>query len=142
MRLWSLHPSYLDTKGLVALWREALLAKAVLEGKTKGYTNHPQLIRFREAEDPIAAINYFLYEVLQESKKRGYRFDASKCNKPKIIKKIAVSDKQIDYELTHLLKKLIIRDKEKQKELLCIDKPEAHPIFYITKGEIELWEKR
>nr|WP_243687290.1 pyrimidine dimer DNA glycosylase/endonuclease V [Methanobacterium formicicum] len=47
MRLWSLHPKYLDVKGLVALWREGLLARAVLKGKTKGYTNHPQLIRFK-----------------------------------------------------------------------------------------------
>ncbi|HEU5178767.1 MAG TPA: pyrimidine dimer DNA glycosylase/endonuclease V, partial [Burkholderiales bacterium] len=32
MRLWSLHPKYLDARGLVALWREALLAQAVLRG--------------------------------------------------------------------------------------------------------------
>ncbi|WP_343214776.1 pyrimidine dimer DNA glycosylase/endonuclease V, partial [Dokdonella sp.] len=40
MRLWSLHPRYLDPQGLVALWREALLAKAVLRGETRGYTQH------------------------------------------------------------------------------------------------------
>jgi hypothetical protein len=33
MRLWSLHPEYLDANGLVALWREALLAQAFLQGK-------------------------------------------------------------------------------------------------------------
>jgi hypothetical protein len=43
MRLWSLHPQYLDPQGLVALWREALLAQAVLRGKTRGYKHHPQL---------------------------------------------------------------------------------------------------
>lgn len=32
MRLWSLHPSYLDAVGLVALWREGLLARKVLQG--------------------------------------------------------------------------------------------------------------
>jgi len=37
MRLWTIHPKYLDAKGLVALWRETLLAKHVLEGKTPGY---------------------------------------------------------------------------------------------------------
>ena len=37
MRLWSIHPKYLGTKGLVALWREALLAQKVLQGNTKGY---------------------------------------------------------------------------------------------------------
>ena len=43
MRLWSIHPRYLDSMGLVALWREALLAQAVLRGETKGYKFHPQL---------------------------------------------------------------------------------------------------
>jgi hypothetical protein len=32
MRLWSLHPRYLDAKGLQAVWREGLLAKKVLQG--------------------------------------------------------------------------------------------------------------
>lgn len=37
MRLWVSHPKYLDCKGLVALWRESLLARKVLKGKTKGW---------------------------------------------------------------------------------------------------------
>ena len=37
MRLWSLHPRCLDAKGLVALWREGLLAQEVLRGKTRDY---------------------------------------------------------------------------------------------------------
>jgi hypothetical protein len=41
MRLWSIHPEYLDAKGLVALWREALLAQNVLQCNTKGYKKHP-----------------------------------------------------------------------------------------------------
>jgi hypothetical protein len=45
MRLWSLHPSLLDAKGLVALWREALLAQKVLQGGTTGSRFHPQLQR-------------------------------------------------------------------------------------------------
>jgi hypothetical protein len=32
MRLWTLHPQYLDPRGLVALWRVALLAQQVLLG--------------------------------------------------------------------------------------------------------------
>ena len=52
MRLWTLHPRYLDARGLVALWREALLAQKVLRGKTRGYRAHPQLQRFREQADP------------------------------------------------------------------------------------------
>ena len=48
MRLWSLHPSYLDSAGLVALWQEGLLARKVLSSQTKGYIHHPQLHRFRK----------------------------------------------------------------------------------------------
>jgi hypothetical protein len=43
MRLWSLHPQYLDPAGLVAVWREGLLARAVFAGQTTGYKHHPQL---------------------------------------------------------------------------------------------------
>ena len=78
MRLWSLHPSLLDGKGLVALWREGLLAQQVLSGLTKGYRHHPQLARFRSCSDPVAAIAAYLHEVHRESVRRGYCFDASK----------------------------------------------------------------
>jgi hypothetical protein len=37
MRLWTLHPRYLDSQGLVALWREGLLAQAVLRNRTRGF---------------------------------------------------------------------------------------------------------
>ncbi|MFP3165813.1 MAG: pyrimidine dimer DNA glycosylase/endonuclease V, partial [Nitrososphaeria archaeon] len=34
MRLWSLHPSFLDKQGILGVWREGLLAQKVLIGKT------------------------------------------------------------------------------------------------------------
>ena len=83
MRLWSLSPEYLDSKGLGALWREALLAKAVLEGKTKGYQKHPQLIRFQESKEPLVSINFYLAKVWEESEIRGYQFDRSKVGAEK-----------------------------------------------------------
>ncbi|MBW2068247.1 MAG: hypothetical protein JRI31_05140 [Deltaproteobacteria bacterium] len=89
MRLWSLHPQYLDARGLMAFWREGLLAKAVLEGKTKGYTTHLQLLRFRKQDRPLDAINVYLQAVLQETQRRSYRFDSNKINlkatHPKIL---------------------------------------------------------
>jgi len=66
MRIWSIHPKYLDTKGLVALWRENLLAKNVLEHNTRGYKNHPQLIRSKNSGTPLQAINHYLAAVYQE----------------------------------------------------------------------------
>ena len=137
MRLWSLHPSLLDTKGLVALWRESLLAKHVLENKTKGYRNHPQLNRFKCCADPVNAINYYLSEIQIEAQKRNYRFDKTKIDWTFKKQKITVTAGQIEYELEHLKKKFTARS-----PLHSIDglKKLPHPIFTIIKGEIESWE--
>ncbi|MEM2946822.1 MAG: pyrimidine dimer DNA glycosylase/endonuclease V [Candidatus Bathyarchaeia archaeon] len=78
MRLWSIHPKYLDAKGLVSLWREGLLAKKILEGRSKGYANHPQLLRFKMYEKPVMLIDAYLYQVYLEAKRRGYRFNKTK----------------------------------------------------------------
>jgi hypothetical protein len=141
MRIWSLHPKYLDTKGLLACWRETLLAKAVLNGNTKGYQNHPQLARFKTNDDPLNAINAYLAEIWTESQKRGFVFDKSKIdwNYKQVL--IHVNDGQLAYELQHLLKKLEIRDPAKHKLLKDIQKAEVHPVFKIVTGGIESWEK-
>jgi len=143
MRLWSLNPKYLDSKGLVAVWREGLLAKKVLEGKTKGYNNHPQLIRFRNYEDSLAAINSYLYYIFLESQHRGYSFDKSKISCIKLRKIITNTKGQLKYELDHLLNKLMIRDPEKFNEIskLNLSKIETNPIFNVIEGKIEYWEK-
>ncbi|MBF0360957.1 MAG: hypothetical protein HQK49_08090 [Oligoflexia bacterium] len=138
MRLWSIHPKYLDTKGLLAVWREGLLAKKVLEGNTKGYKNHSQLIRFKKNKNPIKAICAYLTEILIESKKRGYNFDESKINVEK--SKMFVTSGQLAFEQKHLLKKLYTRNKKKYLELDRITKLEAHPMFKIRPGDIEDFE--
>src|SRR6185436_1522217 len=80
MRLWTVHPRYLDAKGLVAAWREALLAQKILAGGTRGYKHHPQLIRFRSHPRPLPAIATFLLGIAQEAQRRGYRFDTCKIS--------------------------------------------------------------
>lgn len=140
MRLWSIHPSYLDTKGLVALWREGLLAKHVLEGKTKGYKNHPQLFRFKQHPVPVAAIQQFLLVVLNEAVKRGYNFDASKIHTKRTSSRIKVTKGQVEYEWNHLLKKLKTRDPEKFKILQSKKNISVHPSFQVVNGDIEDWE--
>lgn len=137
MRLWSIHPKYLDSKGLTALWREALLAKKVLEGKTISYANHPQMRRFRR----IKLINAFLHYVYKESCRRGYCFDSRKVSKEFTKEKIKVNSNQIKYEFRHLKKKLKKRDRKRYFSLLKIKKIEANPIFKIIKGPVEDWEK-
>lgn len=141
MRLWSIHPKYLDTKGLLAVWRESLLAKKVLEGKTKGYKNHPQLIRFKKLKNPLSAINAYLYEIFREAEKRGYKFDKEKIGPITTKEKIPVNSGQLNYEFNHLLNKLKTRDVETYQKIKDIKKIEVNPVFKIKKGDIEEWEK-
>ena len=140
MRLWTVHPKYLDSKGLVALWREGLLAKAVLEGKTKGYRQHPQLLRFREQENPQQLVCQYLRHVLAESKIRGYRFDAKKLPSTSAdVEPIYESTGQLAYEWQHLLKKLATRDPERYRAIRR-EKPEPHPLFNLIEGGVKSWE--
>ena len=75
MRIWSLHPSLLDRRALVACWRETQLAQKVLRGLTRGYTNHPQLIRFRAHPQPLEAVTAYLSRLADEADARGYSFN-------------------------------------------------------------------
>ena len=142
MRIWSIHPKYLDAKGLVALWRETLLAKHVLEGKTKGYTHHPQLIRFRAAPNPLAAINQYLSVVYQEAVARGYHFDATKIEPTSASIHIPVTQGQLDYELHHLLAKLKRRAQQLYQTVADVRQCQAHPLFQVVAGGVEAWEKQ
>lgn len=140
MRIWSIHPKYLDAKGLVALWREALLAKNVLEGNTKGYKNHPQLTRFKNSKSPIKSINQYLDVIFQESVERGYHFNKNKFTNIFEPVSLTVTTGQIDYEMQHLLKKLQTRDASRYDKLVDLRNITLHPLFEIIQGEIEEWE--
>jgi hypothetical protein len=143
MRLWSIHPKYLDTKGLLGLWREGLLAQKVLEDKIERYKNHPQLIRFRNTRNPILYIGTYLYYVYLEGKRRNYNFDINKIKRYIFdIEKMSVKRGQVLYEFNHLLKKLEMRDKKSYEEIKDIKEIEVNPIFYIVNDDsIEQWEK-
>lgn len=142
MRLWSLHPRLLDAKGLVALWREGLLARAVLMGKTKGYRSHPQLERFRVRRDPVRAIDCYLSRVIDEAHERGYQFDAGKINyRHHAHQPAKVTRGQLAHEWAHLQGKLRARDPERWRANQD-RRPAAHPCFYVVPGEVEPWERR
>lgn len=143
MRLWSISPSYLDPVGLVALWREALLARAVLEGRTRGYRNHPQLQRFKALSDPLEGINTYLYYVLQEGRARGYSFDPSKVNGKMVNLELRVPVKrgQLIYELDLLKCKLKRRDPGRYELLKDVARPALNPLFYEVEGATEPWER-
>lgn len=142
MRLWSLHPKYLDPQGLVALWRETLLAQAVLRGETRGYRNHPQLDRFKKQMAPLAAISAYLKGIYIEASARGYAFDKTKIMPTRKSTPLTVTRGQMMYEWEHLLTKLKARNIELYRKWRNTEKPQAHPIFSIHPGDIEPWEKR
>ncbi len=140
MRLWSIHPKYLDTRGLVALWRETLLAKQVLEGKTKGYKHHPQLKRFTASKNPLQAINQYLETIYNQAQKRGYNFNKSKFTAGIKNNRIKVSTGQLNYEAKHLLKKLKTRDAQKFSEPKKVKSFIPNPFFIPVHGNVEDWE--
>lgn len=161
MRLWSLHPRHLDRQGLTACWREALLAQAVLAGRTRGYRSHSQLLRFREQPDPLLSVGAYLTGIADEAASRGYRFDRSRIDRPALladdvehadgmrdrdecsregVPSIAVTDGQLAHEWQHLLAKLALRSPERHAVALGLA-PEVHPLFRVVPGPVAAWER-
>ena len=141
MRLWSIHPRYLDPQGLVALWREALLARAVLRGRTIGYRRHPQLQRFQAHASPRSAICAYLSAVHAEALSRGYAFDASKVGPLRKVEPIRVTRGQLEYEWDHLLAKLARRNPAHYRLWRNVRSPECHPLLRCRAGRVENWER-
>ena len=142
MRIWTLHPMYLDARGLSAAWREGLLAKAVLSGRTVGYRNHPQLERFAAAADPIGAVNEYLHAIHAESQRRGYRFDAAKLRGPRSKERLPATRGQLAFEWTHLMRKLRRRALGQYHSLRQVRAPRGHPLFRLRAGPIAAWERQ
>jgi len=141
MRLWSLHPGYLDSQGLVALWREALLAQKVLAGKTLGYKKHPQLERFQLQPHPQKAIASYLFSVWKESCLRGYCFDKTKIGSKGTDRKIAVTKGQLCYEFKWLCSKLKKRSPRQYRAIISAKKVRTHPLFRAVPGSVAGWER-
>ncbi|MYM18813.1 hypothetical protein GSY69_02155 [Brevibacterium sp. 5221] len=162
MRLWSLDPSLLDRRGLVACWREALLAQKVLRGLTRGYRSHPQLERFRAQADPVAAVGAFLTGLRAEADARGYAFDAARIAVPAAVPPpagaapvapgpalgpwagaMAVTRGQLDYERDRLAAKVSERDPEWfSGHLAHLGAAAPHPLFTAVPGPVEGWERQ
>ena len=136
MRLWTVHPRYLDGRGLVALWREGLLAQQVLRGRTRGYRHHPQLERFRVQRDPLASIARYLAAVHEESLARGYQFDRSKVPPASTPTRVVETTGQLLYEWTHLKRKLRRRDVARYRRLRGVETPDPHPLFRLVEGGV------
>ena len=142
MRLWTIHPRYLDGKGLVAAWREGLLAQKVLRGETRGYTRHPELARFRAHSDPLGVIATYLALLAREASRRGYVFDVTKISSPRFAGKLVETRGQLLFEWRHLKRKLRLRSPQVYRECRGHDCPRANPLFRIVTGPVQEWEKK
>lgn len=149
MRMWSLHPSHLDRQGLVAAWREALLAQAVLADRTKGYRHHPQLQRFRGAANPLETVGAYLRGLHDDAVGRGYSFNEQKIIVARADEapglagggiRLTVTQGQLDYEWAHLGEKLMRRSPDDGVRWQRAT-PMPHPIFEIVPGGVEAWER-
>jgi hypothetical protein len=141
MRLWSLHPALLDARGLVALWREGLLARKVLRGRTKGYRSHPQLERFRDCALPVRAVDAYLWAVYDEARARGYAFDGRKLGRRRPHARLTVTAGQIARERRHLVGKLRLRFPAGLRALRGAGGRKPHPLFRVIPGAVAPWEK-
>ena len=141
MRIWTVHPKHLDAKGLVALWRETLLARAVLRGETQGYRYHPQLERFRGVSGSISALNAYLRAVYEEAEARGYHFDRGKLGILRKRMPLIETRGQLEFEWEHLLGKLKRRSPELYERWAPRKRIEPHPLFRIVPGPIAEWER-
>lgn len=141
MRLWSLHPKHLDARGLVAAWREGLLAQAVLRGRTKGYVGHSQLVRFREHPSPLGAIAGYLRALHEEAGRRGYRFAARRIGRSRARGRLVVTRGQLAFEWRHLSSKVRRRDARWKARLAGVTTPRPHPLFRVVSGDVASWEK-
>jgi hypothetical protein len=141
------HPQYLDRQALVACWREGLLAQAVIGKTSGGYSNHPQLLRFRATETPLASLGAFLAAVVDEADARGYRFAREKIlahpvegAEPGAVPLLDLTDGQLDYEWRHLMVKLATRTPDLAVRFADVPAA-AHPLFRVVTGPIEHWER-
>lgn len=148
MRLWSLHPSFLDRQGLLGQWREAIQAKNALLNP-----DHPsniwharQLQRFKESPAPMRNIAIFLHVVADEMILRGYHPNVSLIPyyPEKIPHYISVTSGQVDYEIKFLQAKLEKRNPTFLPRLWNIRLlmfNQLNPVFKEVGGDIEPWEK-
>lgn len=145
MRLWSLHPRHLDRQGLTGCWREALLAQAVLAGRTRGYRSHPQLERFRAQAEPLTAVGVYLEALAQEATARGYSFDLTRIDRRPVgaasVARVPVTDGQVELEWQHLLTKLAQRSPDLWEQAREVTSPDLHPLFEEVPGPVESWER-
>lgn len=132
MRLWSIHPKYLDKHALIALWREGLLAQKALSGKGLVDEANVQLVRFKKSANPVRAIGSYLSFVASEGAKQGCKLNHERILQPNFEAKFMTTDvAQMELEVEQLKARMKTRNKDKFKLLTDVHKFEANPVFTL-----------
>jgi len=77
MKIYLMHPSYLDSKRLVETWRSSVLIKNVLIGKGgKNLFYNKYVCLFSRSHYPINFIIRYMIDVKAEADKRDFKFDS------------------------------------------------------------------
>ena len=144
MRIWSLHPQYLDQKGLGGQWEEGIIAQNTLFFQEGKYLNYPVLHRVKAHQEPVAWIGMYLNEILKEANvNRGYNYNDQLIKQLKPTLPMPVTRGQLYYEWTLLQGRLQKRDPVKMSlnDGVDINNIKANPMFYVIDGDIEDWER-
>lgn len=144
MRIWSLHPKYLDKKELIDSWNDGLRTIGILTRNHQGSIFRPELSRFRSQSEPIIAVEKYLLSIANEAKRRGYMVDIRKLPSIPVVvsHKIPVSSGQIEYEWRQLMHVLAGRSPGFLRRIEYSPSHDINPIFYKRPGhDIETWEK-
>ncbi len=137
MKLWSLHPRHMDHTRLLALWRTALAARDIIEGRASDYRVDRSIYRFMGRLDSDRAINTYIYYIWLEAKGRGYRFAREEALKKELIDteiKIPVTSGQLLFEAWKLLTKISQTNPDWISRLAIEKCFEANPVFRVVEG--------
>lgn len=160
MRVWSIHPAYLDTKGLVASWKEGIQGLNALRnprkpnGKWAMFAHHPQLIRFKRFENPELCLSEYLHFIADEADRRNYNFNRNLIL-PRLDEnpyQIWITCGQLIYEWDFLSHKVTCRtgfweygkptiNGKSTVETIASWSCVVHPMVVLIPGDIECWEK-
>ena len=134
MNLWSFHPKYLDEKGLRAVWQDALFAQNVLSGRIKDHRKYyPQLMKFNNYFEPLAAIGAYLGFIYDDGVERGIIFQEHKImHRSKRENIFQVDRERLEDEFEQYKRKMQTVSMLQTAKLRQVSKVEPHPIFEVV----------
>lgn len=133
MRVWTIHPKYLNRKELSACWHDGLRALKVLSEPEKYQRFYEGLSVFRVQSEPVYALAKYLQAIGKEGVKRGLQMDLSLLPEvPKDFRlKIPVSEERIASERKLLTKRLAGLGRWHLRKFQSMLPGRTNPLFFV-----------